>query len=87
MPNSSANGRHPFIKNINIIKKLYQHYDLYHQNNVPHYRVPEGLEDVSKFPDLVAELIDREWGESDIKKLIGENLLRVFEAVEKVGGL
>ena len=87
MPNSSANGRHPFDKNINIIKKLYQHYDLHHQNNVPHYRVPEGLEDVSKFPDLVAELIDREWGESDIKKLIGENLLRVFEAVEKVGGL
>ena len=45
---------------------------------------PIGLEDVSKFPYLIAELIDRGWGESDIKALIGNNLLRVFEEVEKV---
>ena len=45
---------------------------------------PIGLEDVSKFPYLIAELIDRGWAESDIKALIGNNLLRVFEEVEKV---
>ena len=49
-----------------------------------HVSVPEGLEDVSKYPDLIAHLIDRGWGEQDIKKLLGENLLRVFRAVEKV---
>ncbi|XP_072013991.1 dipeptidase 1-like [Amphiura filiformis] len=45
--------------------------------------VPDGLEDVSKFPDLIAYLIDDGWGESDIKALLGNNLLRVFEAVEQ----
>ncbi|XP_072014131.1 dipeptidase 1-like [Amphiura filiformis] len=46
--------------------------------------VPEGLEDVSKYPDLIAHLIDRGWGNTDIKKLIGDNLLRVFRDVEQV---
>ena len=48
------------------------------------HRVPEGLEDVSKFPDLVAYLIDGGWDEAEIKALLGNNLLRVFEAVEQV---
>ncbi|XP_072013990.1 dipeptidase 1-like [Amphiura filiformis] len=45
--------------------------------------VPEGLEDVSKYPDLIAYLIDGGWGESDVKALLGNNLLRAFEGVEK----
>lgn len=51
-----------------------------------HFRVPKGLEDVSKYPSLLAELLDsdRRWTEEDIKKLAGGNLLRVFRAVERV---
>jgi membrane dipeptidase len=44
--------------------------------------VPQGLEDVSKFPDLFAELIRRGWSDSDLKKLAGQNLLRVLRAAE-----
>jgi membrane dipeptidase len=43
-----------------------------------------GLEDVSKFPDLFAELARRGWSDADLRKLAGENLLRVFSAAEKV---
>jgi membrane dipeptidase len=43
---------------------------------------PEGLEDSSKFPDLFAELIRRGWTDTDLKKLAGQNLLRVLRAAE-----
>ena len=43
---------------------------------------PEGLEDVSKFVDLVAELLRRGYSDADAKKVAGLNLLRVFRAVE-----
>jgi membrane dipeptidase len=42
----------------------------------------QGLEDVSKFPDLVAELAGRGWSDEDLAKLARENLLRAFAAVE-----
>jgi membrane dipeptidase len=44
--------------------------------------VPVGLEDVSKFPDLFAELIRRGWSDGDLKKLAGQNLLRVLRQAE-----
>ncbi len=44
----------------------------------------EGLEDVSKFPNLFAELARRGWSESDLRKIAGENVLRVIETNEKV---
>lgn len=47
-------------------------------------RVPEGLEDVSKYPDLVAELLRRGWTDAEVKAALGDNLLRVFREVEKV---
>ncbi|XP_005411095.1 PREDICTED: dipeptidase 1 [Chinchilla lanigera] len=47
-------------------------------------RLPVGLEDVSKYPDLVAELLQRNWTEAEIKGMLAENLLRVFAAVEEV---
>ncbi|KAK2914257.1 hypothetical protein QQF64_029750 [Cirrhinus molitorella] len=47
-------------------------------------RVPVGLEDVSKYPDLVAELLRRKWTEDEIKDALGRNLLRVFTQVEAV---
>lgn len=45
---------------------------------------PVGLEDVSTFPKLIAELIHRGYGDEDIKKILGLNVLRVMRAVEKV---
>ena len=46
--------------------------------------VPTGLEDVSKFPDLVTELLDLGVSETSIKKIVGQNVLRVWGAVEDV---
>jgi len=48
--------------------------------------VPVGLEDVSRFPDLIAELLRRGWTEADVKKVAGLNMLRVMRAVEAVAG-
>jgi membrane dipeptidase len=45
---------------------------------------PRGLEDVSKYPDLFAELIRRGWTDADLKKLAGENTLRVLRRAEAV---
>ena len=47
-------------------------------------RLPEGLEDVSKYPDLFAELVRRGWSDDDLEKLAGLNLLRVFRDAEQV---
>jgi membrane dipeptidase len=46
--------------------------------------VPVGLEDVSKFPDLIAELLRRGWSEEDVRKVAGLNALRVLRAAEQV---
>jgi membrane dipeptidase len=46
--------------------------------------VPVGLEDVSKFPDLIAELLRRGWREQDVKKVAGLNALRVLQDAERV---
>ncbi len=45
---------------------------------------PEGLEDVSCYPALLAELMRRGYTADDIKKVAGLNLLRVFRAAEAV---
>jgi membrane dipeptidase len=42
--------------------------------------LPTGLEDVSKYPNITQELIARGYSETDIKKVLGENLMRAFEA-------
>lgn len=47
-------------------------------------KTPTGLEDVSKYPNLFAELIRRKWSDSDLIKLAGKNILRVMRDVEKV---
>ena len=44
----------------------------------------QGLEDVSRYPYLIAELLRRGWSEENISKLARTNLLRVFGQVEKV---
>lgn len=43
--------------------------------------VPRGLEDVSKMPNLTAELLKRGYSENDIKKVMGGNFLRVIREV------
>ncbi len=43
---------------------------------------PIGLEDVSTYPQLFAELIHRGWKDEDLKKLAGLNMLRVLRANE-----
>jgi membrane dipeptidase len=42
---------------------------------------PNGLEDVSKMPSLIAALLKRGYSDSDIKKIFGENYLRVIRDV------
>jgi membrane dipeptidase len=46
--------------------------------------VPEGLEDVSKYPALVAELLRRGYKDDEVRKILGENVLRVMRDAEKV---
>ncbi len=45
---------------------------------------PVGLEDVSTYPALFAELIRRGWSDSNLAKLAGGNVLRAFAQAEKV---
>jgi membrane dipeptidase len=47
-------------------------------------RWPQGLQDVADYPNLFALLIRRGWNDADLKKLAGENLLRVFSRAEAV---
>jgi membrane dipeptidase len=46
--------------------------------------VPLGLEDVATFPALFAELVRRGWSDGDLKRLAGENVLRVLRQSEAV---
>ena len=43
-----------------------------------------GLEDVSKYPALFAELIRRGYSDNDVMKVSRLNIVRVLETVEKV---
>uniref|UniRef100_A0A8D2NM22 Dipeptidase n=1 Tax=Zosterops lateralis melanops TaxID=1220523 RepID=A0A8D2NM22_ZOSLA len=45
-------------------------------------RFPEGLQDVSKYPSLIEELLRRGWNETELKGVLRENFLRVFREVE-----
>jgi membrane dipeptidase len=46
--------------------------------------MPEGARDVSMLPNITYELLKRGYSEKDIRKILGENLLRVFGEVEQV---
>jgi membrane dipeptidase len=46
--------------------------------------VPEGLEDVSTYPALTAELLRRGYKDDEIKKILGLNVLRVMREAERV---
>ena len=44
--------------------------------------LPDGLADVSCYPALIAELLDRGWSEQDCAQLAGGNVLRVMREAE-----
>ena len=46
--------------------------------------MPEGLQDVSRYPYLFAELVRRGWKDEDLKKLAGTNLVRALAQAERV---
>jgi len=47
---------------------------------------PEGMEDISKIPNLVRGLAERGYSDDDILKILGGNALRVMREVERVAG-
>ena len=46
--------------------------------------VVQGLEDVSKYPDLTAELLRRGYKDDEVKKVLGLNVLRAWRQAEQV---
>src|SRR5450755_3852186 len=46
--------------------------------------MPEGMEDASKLPKITEALLRKGYSESDIRKILGENTLRIMEQAEKV---
>jgi membrane dipeptidase len=45
---------------------------------------PVGLDDVSGYPRLLAELADRGWSEPELEALTGRNVLRVLRETERL---
>jgi len=48
--------------------------------------LPVGLDDVTCYPAITAELLHRGWVEPDIRKVLGENAMRVLRAAEEMSG-
>jgi membrane dipeptidase len=46
--------------------------------------MPLGMEDASKLPRITEALLKKGYSERDAQKVLGENLLRVMEQVERV---
>jgi len=46
--------------------------------------MPDGMEDCSKLPKITEALMRKGYSDNDIRKILGENLLRVMEQTEKV---
>ena len=53
-------------------------------DGIPYDEAPAGMNTVSGYPLLFAELIRRGWSDQNLAKLAGGNLLRVMRAAEKV---
>jgi membrane dipeptidase len=45
--------------------------------------MPLGMEDVSKLPKITEALLKKGYSESDVEKILGGNILRVMEQVER----
>ncbi|MDX6694295.1 MAG: rane dipeptidase [Blastocatellia bacterium] len=46
--------------------------------------LPVGMEDISKLPNITYELLKRGYTEQDVRKVLGENFLRVFAGAERI---
>jgi membrane dipeptidase len=46
--------------------------------------MPEGMEDCSKLPKITEALIHKGYSDGDIRKILGENTLRIMEQAERV---
>ncbi|MEN3333926.1 MAG: rane dipeptidase [Blastocatellia bacterium] len=55
-------------------------------DGIPLTGAPAGMEDISKLPNITIELMKRGYTDADIKKVLGENFLRVMAEVERVAG-
>lgn len=53
-------------------------------DGIPLAGAPAGMEDMSKLPNITIELMKRGYSDADIKKVLGENFLRVMAEVERV---
>jgi membrane dipeptidase len=49
----------------------------------PPWKFPQGIERLSKWPNLTKELVSRGYSEVDIEKILGGNFLRVLNEVWK----
>jgi membrane dipeptidase len=47
--------------------------------------MPYGMEDASMLPKITDALLKRGYSESDVRKILGENTLRVLAEAERVG--
>src|ERR1700731_3055294 len=47
--------------------------------------MPYGMEDATKLPKITEALLQKGYSEGDVKKILGENTLRVMTEVERVG--
>jgi len=52
-------------------------------DGIPLTGAPAGMEDISKLPNITVELMKRGYSDADIKKVLGENFLRVMTEVER----
>ncbi|HEU4387256.1 MAG TPA: dipeptidase [Blastocatellia bacterium] len=52
-------------------------------DGVPLTGLPEGMEDISKLPNITFELLKRGYTDQDVRKILGANLLRVMAACEE----
>ncbi len=48
--------------------------------------MPEGMDSAADLPKITRALLERGYTEDDVRKLLGENLMRVFDAVERASG-
>ena len=48
--------------------------------------MPFGMEDASKLPKITDALLKKGYSEQDVEKILGGNILRVMEQVERVKG-
>ncbi|MYD42268.1 MAG: membrane dipeptidase [Gammaproteobacteria bacterium] len=49
--------------------------------------LPVGLKDVSMFPNLIAELQERGYDDTELRKILGENVMRVWKANEVIAAM